>query len=84
MTAIKVTYDRESFIKLSDVGKKLAEKYCNEHPKEKYDCDDFIELYHMKRQVEFSCGAMGSGNWDEHNFFFDRIIDLYDLNENGE
>ena len=81
---MKVTYDREQFIRLSDVGKKLAIKYCDEHPKERYDCDDFIELYHTRRQVEFSGGEKGSSLWDEHNSNFDRIIEAFNRNEYGE
>ena len=84
MSAIKVTYDRDAFIKLSDVGKKLAEQYCNENPKEQYDCEDFIQLYHMKRQIECTGGPVGHGYWNETSSDFDRIINAYESTRNRD
>jgi len=76
---MKVSYDRETFIKLSEFGKKFTTKYCDKHPKEHYDSSDYEALYYLKKPVELSsCGVGGSGNWDEHNFFFDRIIGIFE------
>ena len=78
-----ITYDRDQFIKLADVKKKTAERYCDEHPKERYDCDDFIEVYHMEQTILHG-GPVGHGLWDEHNTNFDRIVNIYSKNAYGE
>ena len=56
---MKVVYDREQFIKLSNFGKKLTTKYCDEHPKEFYDFNDFMQLYYLSPVIEFNGGPVG-------------------------
>ena len=81
---MKVVYDREKFIKLSNFGRELTVKYCNEHPKEFYDFDDFMRLYYLSPVIEFNGGPVGHGLWDEHNTSFDRIVNIYSRNTYGE
>lgn len=80
---MNVTYDRDTFIKLADAKKKTAERYCNEHPKEKYDCNDFIEVYRME-QTTLQGGQPAHAGWDESVSNFDRIVNIYSKNTYGE
>lgn len=78
-----ITYDREQFVKLADVKKKTAERYCDEHPKEQYDCDDFINVYHMEQTILHG-GQPAHAGWEESMSDFDRIVKIYSKNTYGE
>lgn len=73
---MRVTYDREGFIKFSPVSKKTAEKYCNEHPKERYDDADFNAVYYLEESAGWGRNrVVGSGRWSETDTDRDRLID---------
>ena len=73
---MQITYDRDGFIKLSNVKRKTAEKYCDEHPKERYDDSDFNAVYYMEEKMECH-QVVGSGRWAETDTDRDRLINDY-------
>lgn len=76
-------YSRDEFIRLSDVNKKIAEKYCDEHPKDIYNCDDFIAVYHELPELVQTSGSGSSMLWNEEMSNFDRIRKIFEEERYG-
>lgn len=83
MGSKKITYDRDMFIKLAPVRKKTAEKYCEDHPKDRYDDSDFDAVYYLDPDTEHH-QVVGSGRWAETDTDRDRLIDDYNRSMYGE
>lgn len=94
-TRIEVKYDAGQFIKaLFGECSAIAKQYVQDHPKEFYGVDDFIECYRIaeiqnKARHGFidefddplNGSYVGPGTWKEDDISFDRAYKLYE--ENG-
>lgn len=74
----EVTYNREDFIRYSDVKKAIATKYCDEHPKDRYGYEDFQEVFRLANKSVINTRDSDQPlGWDESEFFYDRVIDIF-------
>ena len=80
----KVVYSRDDFIRLADVKKSVAKKYCDENPKEFYDTKDFIAVYHSRPEPVYLGGTGKTMLWNEHSSDWDRIVDCIEEERWGE
>lgn len=84
-TRIEVKYDAGQFIKaLFGECSVIAKQYVQEHPKEFYGVDDFIECYRIaeirskEREGFASSVCTGTRSWAEDDLTFDRFVKLYE------